>query len=277
MIFCHRNNLLKGDDYMGKTVVITAGGTNERIDEVRKITNMSTGELGYRICHELIKQKLQLIDMVYYICPRNVRQPKDIDKVEIINANDTFSVKKEVESLLFNKKVDYFIHSMAVSDYTTDYVSNAQNLAREIASVVSENKMNTSLDELSQIIEDAIRNHKHVIDRSSKISSAQDNLLIKLKPTPKIISRIKKIQPSTFLVGFKLLNGVSKGKLYNVAHALLQKNGCDLVVVNDLADIRKGQHTAMFIKPDGTKEFYHGKDQIAKSLIERMWALGKEY
>ena len=33
-----------------KQVIITAGGTSERIDNVRKITNSSSGKLGVAIC-----------------------------------------------------------------------------------------------------------------------------------------------------------------------------------------------------------------------------------
>ena len=43
----------------------------------------------------------------------------------------------------------------------------------------------------------------------SKISSYEDNLVIILKRTPKIISMIKEISPSTHLIGFKLLDSVS--------------------------------------------------------------------
>ena len=39
-----------------KTVVITAGGTSEKIDNVRKITNSSTGKLGKVIANELIRE-----------------------------------------------------------------------------------------------------------------------------------------------------------------------------------------------------------------------------
>ena len=72
----------------------------------------------------------------------------------------------------------------------------------------------------------------------NKISSYEDNLVIVLKPTPKIISIIKNLSPSTYLVGFKLLDGVSKEELIEVAKRLQNKNNCDLVVANDLSNIR---------------------------------------
>ena len=42
---------------MKKTIIITAGPTNERIDDVMKITNMSTGALGCNIAETFLEDK----------------------------------------------------------------------------------------------------------------------------------------------------------------------------------------------------------------------------
>ena len=47
-------------------VVITSGGTSEPIDNVRKITNSSSGKLGCTIAEEILK--LDNLDKIYYIC-----------------------------------------------------------------------------------------------------------------------------------------------------------------------------------------------------------------
>ena len=39
-----------------KKIVITAGGTSEKIDNVRKITNSSSGKLGMTIANHLLKE-----------------------------------------------------------------------------------------------------------------------------------------------------------------------------------------------------------------------------
>ena len=104
----------------------------------------------------------------------------------------------------------------------------------------------------------------------SKISSYEDNLIIVLKPTPKIISIIKNLSPSTYLVGFKLLDGVSKEELIEVAKRLRNKNNCNLVVANDLATIRNGEHIGYIIDKNNEIEEAHGKDDIAKKLVRRI-------
>lgn len=234
-----------------KKIVITAGGTSEKIDNVRKITNSSSGKLGMTIANHLLNQSEDLI--IYYVCSKNSLRPTD-ERVKVIEIDGTIDLKNRIETLLLNEKIDYFIHSMAVSDYMTDYVTTIERIKQSV-------KNNENIDEAFSNIE--------IID-GSKISSYEDNLVIVLKPTPKIISIIKDLSPSTYLVGFKLLDGVSKEELIEVAKKLRDKNKCDLVVANDLSTIRNGEHIAYIINKDNEIEESRGKDDIAKKLVRRM-------
>ena len=83
----------------------------------------------------------------------------------------------------------------------------------------------------------------------------------------KIISIIKNISPSTYLVGFKLLDNVSEENLINTAVTLKEKNNCNLVVANDLEDIRQGNHKAFIIKASNDYIISSGKEDIAQKLI----------
>lgn len=234
-----------------KKIVITAGGTSEKIDNVRKITNSSSGKLGLTIANHLLKENDDLI--IYYVCSKNSLRPLD-KRIKVIEIDDTINLKKEIENLLLNEKIDYFIHSMAVSDYMTDYVTTIERIKASI-------KNTSNLEEAFSNIE---------IINGNKISSYEDNLVIVLKQTPKIISIIKDLSPQTYLVGFKLLDGVSKEELISVAKKLRDKNKCDLVVANDLATIRNGEHIAYIIDKNNEIEESHGKDEIAKKLVRRM-------
>ena len=234
-----------------KKIVITAGGTSEKIDNVRKITNSSSGKLGLTIANHLLKENDDLI--IYYVCSKNSLRPLD-KRIKVIEIDGTISLKKEIENLLLNEKIDYFIHSMAVSDYMTDYVTTIERIKASI-------KNTSNLEEAFSNIE---------IINGNKISSYEDNLVIVLKQTPKIISIIKDLSPQTYLVGFKLLDGVSKEELISVAKKLRDKNKCDLVVANDLATIRNGEHIAYIIDKNNEIEESHGKDDIAKKLVRRM-------
>lgn len=167
--------------------------------------------------------------------------------VKIIEVVGTMDLKDKVESLLRNEKIDYFIHTMAVADYMVDYV--------------------TALDKMKKSF---LNNSDMEVIKDTKISSYENNLVLVLKPTPKIISLIKKESPLTYLVGFKLLDGVSKKELIEVAKRLRDKNKCDLVVANDLDDIRNKEHKAYIIDKEDKIAEASDKEDIAKKLVRMM-------
>ena len=234
-----------------KKIIITAGGTSEKIDNVRKITNSSTGKLGVTIANDLLEGNNELI--IYYVCSKNSLRPND-KRVKVIEIDGTIDLKNTIEVLLTSEHIDYFIHSMAVSDYMIDYVTTIEIIKESI-------KKHDDID-------DAFKNIEVIND--NKISSYEDNLVIVLKPTPKIISIIKDLSPLTYLVGFKLLDGVPKEELIEVAKKLRNKNKCDLVVANDLATIRNGEHIGYIIDKQNRIEEVHGKSDIAKALVRRI-------
>ena len=71
---------------------------------------------------------------------------------------------------------------------------------------------------------------------------------------------------STFIKRFMEEKNVS----FEVAKKLRDKNNCDLVVANDLENIRNGNHIAYLIAKDNSIEELHGKNEIAKSLVKRL-------
>ena len=229
-----------------KKFIITAGGTSEKIDNVRKITNSSSGKLGCIIANTILEE----IDdvRIYYICSRNSIRPKN-DKVKVIEVDGVLDLKSKVEFLLRNDNIDFFVHSMAVSDYMIDYVTTLEKMEKSF----------TSDDDFSNV--DKITDNK--------ISSNEDNLVIVLKQTPKVISIIKDVSPETFLVGFKLLDGVCDEKLIYVGRELMRKNNCDMVVANDLSNIRNGKHSAYLLDKDNSVTVASGKEDIAKKLVRR--------
>lgn len=242
-------------------IVITAGGTSEYVDKVRKITNSSTGKLGSIIANKILESKN--ISNLYYITTKKSIKPKCIDdiRLHIIEIETTLELKDVVEKVLKKHKIDVFIHSMAVSDYMIDYVTTAQMLTNEI---------DKSDDTLKSILE-----NKNVLDNTSKISSGEDNLIIKLVQTPKIINLIKKISPKTLLIGFKLLENVSEKELIDVGYNLLVKNNCDYVLANDLSYIKSGYHKGFLINKNKKTEMGLNKDEIAELIVSKIKRAGR--
>jgi len=99
-------------------------------------------------------------------------------------------------------------------------------------------------------------------------------LILKLKPTQKIIKMVKKISPNTFLVPFRAEHGLSDRELVEKAFELIKEVSADLVAVNDIG--RKGVgfevDTNEIYIVDRNKTVIHvpltTKREVAKRLFE---------
>lgn len=234
-----------------KTVLITAGGTVEPIDGVRGITNFSSGKLGSIIADTLTDCKVFLIKGKKSVVPQNL-----LKHITVIETTDTQSVQDAIEEVMNNNTIDYFIHSMAISDYTVDKVVSVDELIDSINEYSTYSK--------NDIIE-LLKNPPSIINRN-KVSSTIKQPLIYLKQTPKIIATIKQKWPSVKLIGFKLLNNVSKDELINVAMASLEKNHAEYIVANDLTGISKENHKAYIVNSSGVLLETSTKEDLALSL-----------
>jgi len=105
--------------------------------------------------------------------------------------------------------------------------------------------------------------------RPGKLSSAHEQWVLRLVPTPKAIEIVKELAPQTFLVGFKLEVAKSPQELAAIALEALRRNRCDLVVANDQREIDAGRHTGYFIDPLGSVvAVAQGKVAIARALVQ---------
>ena len=104
------------------------------------------------------------------------------------------------------------------------------------------------------------------MDNSDKLTSNEDNLILVLKQTPKIINLIKKISPKTNLIGFKLFENVTEEYLLTIAKQLRDKNQCEYVVANDLKNIKNGNHKAFLLDKQDNVKIMNGKLDIAMNI-----------
>ena len=219
-------------------LLITSGGTSEKIDQVRSITNHSTGKLGALIADSFLAQG----DQVTLITTRNAIKPAAHPNltIQIIeNVQELFEMMKPLV-----KTHDVLIHSMAVSDYTPIYMTGFEQI--------------TTSQDLTEFL--------NKTNKQSKISSKDNYQVLFLKQTPKIISQVKKWNPNIRLIGIKLLVDVSKEELLTVARASLTKNQAEIIVANDLSDISDNQHHAYLVKINSVIKV-DTKEEIAQQLV----------
>lgn len=100
-----------------------------------------------------------------------------------------------------------------------------------------------------------------------KISSESDELIIKLKKAPKILPQFKKVSPSSMVVGFKLLVSPSYDEVHKAVKKVLN-SGADLVVYNDLTEIRKGVESRIIFDKDMNFVKVDNAAILARALLE---------
>lgn len=102
----------------------------------------------------------------------------------------------------------------------------------------------------------------------SKIKSGQP-LVIELVPTPKIIHRVKEIQPDVFLVGFKAEYGVSEEELIEQARKQIEKAKSDVVIANrgEIA-FESEVNEVYWVTREGYEKF---PLMSKKELAEKIW------
>lgn len=255
---------------MGKRIIITSGPTEEEVDPVMKITNMSTGALGCIMAETLLEDRGEEIEKIYYISTKMSYKPRvQTEKVELVTVESTEDLIKALEKIFTTDKIDIIIHSAAVGDYACKYAIRAEDLVDEIWQTIqnAQDKEEVTKETLMGIFE----NPAVVCNNSTKISSYEPHLMTMLTLTPKVIGLIKKMAPEVKLVGFKLLKGVSKEELYQVASALREKNQADYIVANDLSKIGNGKHWAMIIDKNGIVTECETKKEIAKALEQLLF------
>jgi phosphopantothenate---cysteine ligase (CTP) len=148
--------------------VVTAGPTFEPLDEVRRLTNFSSGRLGTELANHLAARghqvTLLLGEQATWAGPRRVRR--------LVRFGTTADLLRQLRACS-KGGVDAVFHAAAVSDFTFGRVWRR-----------------TASGKLRRV-------------RSGKIGTRQGLLLAELRPTPKIIARLRGWFPRAWLVGWK--------------------------------------------------------------------------
>jgi phosphopantothenate---cysteine ligase (CTP) len=149
--------------------IVTAGPTFEPLDDVRRLTNFSTGRLGTELANFLTahghRVTLLIGESATYAGERRAQSVKIF--------STTADLRAQLKSFS-GKKVDAIFHAAAVSDFAF-----GKMFTRDAAGKLKAFKP------------------------SKKISTRDGALLAELLPTPKIIAELRGWFPQTKIVGWK--------------------------------------------------------------------------
>lgn len=180
--------------------VVTAGPTYERLDDVRRLTNFSTGRLGIELAAFLQAKGHEAILLV----GEQATWPGErrASKVQVFTTTQDLLDRF---SSLAGSGVGAIFHAAAVSDFTFGKV-----LERTISG------------ELREITE-------------GKVSTRQGTLLAELVPTPKVISRLRGLYPTARIVGWKFEVDGDQTSVLAKARQQIIENRTDACVANGRA------------------------------------------
>ncbi|TRO49294.1 bifunctional phosphopantothenoylcysteine decarboxylase/phosphopantothenate--cysteine ligase CoaBC [Candidatus Bathyarchaeota archaeon] len=126
------------------------------------------------------------------------------------------------------------------------------------------------------ILSAAAADYGAVDRRMEKTPSGRSEWVIQLKPLPKVVENVKKVDPGVYLVGFKAEYGVSDEELIDRAYKRLIGAGMDLIVANDVArkGVGFGTETNEVFIVDGKRSVIHldlmSKHEVAKCVLDRV-------
>lgn len=198
----------------GKKIFIIGGSSYENIDDVRVISNNSTGETS-----------IDIATMAYYMGADvdlllgnvSVEVPPFLDYEKFTNID---SLVGKIDSI---KKSDAVIVPAALSDFTTEKIEGKISTERPFS--------------------------------------------IKLKPTPKFLKKLREKYKGV-LVGFKAEYGVSKEELIERARRRMSEYSLDMVVANDLKDVRAGYTKVIVIRGRKETEIEGDKLEVAGRILK---------
>ena len=155
---------------LGKSILITAGPTQEPIDPVRFITNRSSGKMGYSLAEAAIESgaKVTLISG-----PVNLKPPTNCNLVEIKTAKEMY------ESVMHHiKGMDVYIGTAAVSDYSPAHI-NESKLKKDGSNAAMTLELKENQDILKSVSE--LNDRPYVVGFAAETEDLIENAEKKLK------------------------------------------------------------------------------------------------
>jgi phosphopantothenoylcysteine synthetase/decarboxylase len=178
--------------------IVTAGPTYEPLDDVRRLTNFSTGRLGTELANFLAARghhvALLVGETATYAGERRAQH--------VAVFSTTADLRKQLHALA-GKRVDAIFHAAAVSDFAFGRIFTPDG-AGKLAEIKAANKIPTH----------------------------QGKLLVELKPTPKIIAELRGWFPRSRIGGWKFEADGTRADAMNAAKRQITECSTDLCVVN---------------------------------------------
>jgi phosphopantothenate---cysteine ligase (CTP) len=243
-----------------RNVVVTGGGTVAPLDDVRRLTNVSTGRMAATIAESFLARGAS----VWHIHAPSAEVPLRRQARFDLDAADP-SAELERLTRLRRRWLDARdrLHVVPLREGTV------AEYAAALRAVLEERPIDAAV--LVMAVSDF-----EPEPVPGKISSVAESLIVRCRRTPKVIRSVRDWAPSVYLVGFKLLSNAPHAELIRRAEEACRINRADLTVANDLRTLKQGRHTLHLVRPDAEPETLEPGDDLADRLVARITAWAAE-
>ncbi|WP_297074215.1 bifunctional phosphopantothenoylcysteine decarboxylase/phosphopantothenate--cysteine ligase CoaBC [Thermococcus sp.] len=246
------------------------------LENIEKLKKLGVEFIGPRF--EEGKAKVASIDEIVYRVIKKLH-PKTLEgKRVLVTAGAT---REYIDPIRYITNASSGKMGVAIAE-EADFRGAEVTLIRTRGSVPSfvENQIEVeTVEEMLEAIENELKAKKYdvvvlaaavsdfrVKNRAETKIKSGKTLTLELEPTPKIIDRVKELQPDVFLVGFKAETG--KEKLVEEARKQIARAGSDLVVANTLRAFGSEENEVLLVSREGVKRL---PKMNKRELAERLW------
>jgi phosphopantothenoylcysteine synthetase/decarboxylase len=239
-------------------VVVTGGGTIAPIDDVRQITNVSSGRFSAMIAESCLKRGASVwhIHAPSAVLPFRRLARFDLEAAEPEREFDRLAKLREEYRAVADRLHLVPLREGTVADY-----------ASALRGVLERERIDVGF--LAMAVSDYEPTHL-----PGKLESDAETSTIVARRTPKVIRAVRDWSPEVYLVGFKLLSRSSEAELIRAAEAANRANRADLTIANDLQTLRAGRHTVHLVRNGFAPETLGPSDDLADEVASRVltWA-----
>ena len=116
----------------------------------------------------------------------------------------------------------------------------------------------------------AVSDYRPVSEERGKLPSGEEELVIRMRPTPKIVDEVKPLDPELLLVKFKLEVARTADELLRIAEQSRARSGAELVVANDLSHKDGEAHRAFILDESGVLARTETGTELAERLLDEV-------
>ncbi len=202
------------NDLHGKRVLVIGGSSEERIDEMRVITNRGTGETAVELARAAYQRGAE-VELWMGRC--SVPIPTFLSTRRFTTVESLIGMVKDIDH-------EMVLVPAALADYAPE-------------------------------------------PQPGKIPSGKKELTLNLKAVPKVLDAIRKKKVK--LIAFKAEHGVGEAELVKRAKARLESVPLEMIVANDLHDVKAGETKVVMLRQNGRRSKACGsKASVANDIFD---------